>query len=141
MSDDLGHVLIITAAAWYASPYGNLQKFYKNFLACTYEHTPQNLLYMQIPVLVVYNCGAIEHQVVLEQPVFLKHHLVSSMVLLINATVHVPHLLHIQRCCTAHDDCTHDGHNGDDALLHHYIVGASASVVKCALAYQGVASG
>ena len=76
MSDDLGHDTIVWAAVAEASPYGNLQKFYKNFLACTYEHTLANLLYMQIPVLVVYYCGAIEHTVILEPQCMLQpHHL------------------------------------------------------------------
>ena len=72
MSDDLGHDTIVWAAVAEASPYRNLQKFYKNFLACTYEHTLANLLYMQIPVLVVYYCGAIECSVILELQVLFK---------------------------------------------------------------------
>lgn len=73
MSDYLGHVIIVCAAAAEASPYGNLQNFYKNFLACTYEHTLANLLYMQIPVLVVYNRGAIEPHVILERRCIFRH--------------------------------------------------------------------
>ena len=55
---------------------GICKNFYKNFLACTYEHTLANLLYMQITVLVVYYCGAIECSVILEPQCMLQpHHL------------------------------------------------------------------